>query len=135
MQKKLCVYLVDDDPDDQEFFVMATEWMDADIKLEIADSGIQAIERLQSDAEFKPDFIFIDMNMPCMNGLECLIKIKDIERLNDVALYMWSTFIDPALTQSCVSIGAAGFIKKVPNIPLLKEILWNIFYEQNTTCA
>lgn len=135
MQKNLCIYLIDDDPDDQEFFAMATEGIGTGLQLEVADSGKQAVERLKSDHAFKPNFIFIDMNMPCMNGIECLIQLKQIERLNKATLYLWSTSADPGLTQSCISIGAAGFIQKIPSIQLLKQLLWNIFYEQNTTCG
>lgn len=130
MQKEISVYLIDDDADDQQFFAMAVERIDAAIKLEVADTGVQAIERLNSDADFRPDFIFIDMNMPCMNGMECLTDLKKIERLDHTALYMWSTSTHPDITQKCISLGAAGFIKKVPSILSLKEILWNIFYEQ-----
>lgn len=134
MQKSLCVYLIDDDPDDQEFFALAIERMGTTIRPEFTDNGVLATERLKSDSAFTPDFIFIDMNMPCMNGLECLSEIKKIHRLSQVTLYMWSTSTDPSLTQKCISMGAAGFIKKVPSISLLKEILANIFYEQKITC-
>jgi CheY-like chemotaxis protein len=113
---------------------MAIERMGAPIRTEFVDNGPQALERLISDTEFHPDFIFIDFNMPCMNGLECLSEIKKIHRLNQVHIYMWSTSIDSSLSQNCISMGAADFIKKVSTIPSLKEILWNIFYERKITC-
>jgi len=77
-----CLF-IDDDADDQEFFCDAALSIDPHITCKFASNGVEAIEQLL-DESFLPDFIFIDMNMPKMNGKETLEEIRKMDRLNAV---------------------------------------------------
>lgn len=120
------IFLIDDDSDDQEIFHHALEKANGETTCVFADDGIQALEKLKTDLEFKPDFIFIDMNMPRMNGQQCLAEIKKIERLQHVPVYMYSTSVNPESLEENKRLGAEDFIVKPSNIHELVEILRNI---------
>jgi CheY-like chemotaxis protein len=119
--------IVDDDVDDQEIFKMAVQDVDANIECSCVNDGLQAIEKLESDHSFLPHCIFIDMNMPRMNGMQCLIAIKKIERLRSIPVYMCSTSSDVQMISQTKLNGAVDFIVKPSSVPALTEILANIY--------
>jgi CheY-like chemotaxis protein len=120
--KILNCFLIDDDPDDQEIFCMALGDMGKEINCIYASDGVDALKRL-NDPSFTPDYIFIDMNMPRMNGSQCLQEIKKIGRLKDVPVYMYSTSADPEAVAATKQMGAAGFIVKPTSVSELTKTL------------
>lgn len=82
-------YLIDDDPDDQEFFAMALEDVNPAIELHTADNGVEAIEKLSS--RFSPGVIFLDLNMPRIDGWECLQRIREMAHLKQTPVIIYST--------------------------------------------
>lgn len=133
MRKPFLVFLIDDDPEDQCFFFMAVERMENPVQCVFANNGLQAINKLTSEPGFAPDFIFIDINMPLMNGIECLTELRKIERLGHIPVYMYSTSNDQRMVDQCLSTGAIGVIQKVPSIISLKEILCQVFAGQKVS--
>jgi DNA-binding NtrC family response regulator len=115
--------LIDDDADDQEIFSMAMRDADSSVHCIFASDGVYGLDVLNSDPSFLPRCIFIDMNMPRMNGLQCLTEIKKIKRLNGTPIYMYSTSADPAMTEEAIKIGALDFIIKPSSIADLTLIL------------
>jgi CheY-like chemotaxis protein len=91
MQKHITCFLVDNDTDDQEIFKMALREIDSSISCIVADDGVTAIEQLRTNTAFIPSFIFLDMNMPLMNGKQCLKEIRKMPWLNAVPVYIYST--------------------------------------------
>jgi CheY-like chemotaxis protein len=122
---KQCLF-IDDDADDQDFFCGAAQNIDPSIECIFADDGVQAISKLESNQLLVPDFIFIDMNMPKMNGRECLSEIRKMQRLNDVAVYMYSTAAAPKVTEEMLQLGATDFLIKPSNINDLQQLLEKI---------
>ena len=104
--------LIDDDLDDQEIFCMAAKDVDENIECLCENGGIEALAKLTSDVSFVPDCIFIDVNMPRMNGRQCLIEIKKINRLAAVPIYMCSTSSDANVIADTKRLGAVDFIVK-----------------------
>ena len=119
------ILLIDDDIDDQEIFSLALERANDEVNCVFASDGTEALNKLTDDM-FAPDYIFIDMNMPRMNGQQCLKEIKKIERLRNVPVYMYSTSADPATVAENKNLGAADFIVKPANINALSNILAGI---------
>jgi CheY-like chemotaxis protein len=118
--KEPLVFLIEDDSDDQEFFTMAVENAFPTTKCVCAGTGVDALEKLRTDRSFIPDQIFVDINMPCMDGMEFLTEIKKIHGLSGVPVYMYSTSAEPGIVNSCIRLGAAGFIQKEISIPRLQ---------------
>jgi CheY-like chemotaxis protein len=116
-------FLIDDDVDDQEIFSMALQEFNDSIHCSFADDGVKALEKLKVDQSFLPSCIFIDINMPRMNGVECLEQIKKIIRLKSVPVCMFSTSADPSIVAKTRDLGAVDFIVKPASISALSTLL------------
>lgn len=115
-------FVIDDDQDDQEIFAMAVSEFSNSIHCYFADDGVKALDKLNR-GDFLPDCIFIDINMPRMNGIECLEQIKKISRLQSVPVCMFSTSADPEIVALSRALGANDFIVKPASISVLSELL------------
>ena len=120
-------FLIDDDEDDQEIFYLAVQDVDESIRCIFANDGVHALEKLHTDQLFTPNWIFIDMNMPRMNGLQCLKAIRTIDRLKHTPVFLYSTYVDPMVVAENKKLGATDFIRKPSSITELTRILSNIF--------
>lgn len=127
MDKKIICFLADDDKDDQEIFEIAINQSKKDVKLYTADDGYQALQKLKKDAGFIPDFIFLDLNMPRVNGLECLEQIKSLEHLRNTPAYIYTTSSAALHKEQALNLGASGFVTKPTHINDLTTILERIF--------
>ncbi len=109
------ILLIDDDKDEHDFFLEALSRVDGSVCIyaESTDKGLAIL------TDITPDFIFVDVNMPRSNGLECLRMIKKIKKLDAVPVFIYSTSVDEEIYTKAHLYGAAGCIKK----PLRTEIL------------
>ena len=108
------ILLADDDADDCMFFADSLAELNLSIKLVSVNDGETAMNWLNTTDKI-PDIIFLDMNMPCKNGGECLAEIKEIEHLKHVPIVIISTSLDENIIKSLHKGGALFFIKK-PNL-------------------
>ncbi len=122
----LC-YLIDDDLDDQEIFCMAIEDFDNSIKCDYASDGGLAIKKLKEELNYFPDVIFIDMNMPKINGLQCLIELKKNHRLDSVPVIIYSTSSDPKTIAETKKEGAFDFLIKPTSVSALTLMMEELF--------
>ena len=75
MRKKLeCILLIDDDDEDNFYHKIVIERMNITKRIEVAYNGLEALEFLQKESQIIPELIFLDINMPKMNGWEFLEK-------------------------------------------------------------
>ena len=89
----LIVY-ADDDADDREMFSDAIREIDPQISCMVFESGQSVLSYLNTTRTL-PDFIFIDINMPKMNGYECAKAIKSKPKLKNIRIIMYSTSFNP----------------------------------------
>ena len=118
--------IIDDDPDDQEIFLMCVNNISNHINCTPADSGVDAIAML-SATSYTPDFIFIDMNMPRMNGMDCLKALRNISRLGNTRIFMYSTTSAGTAQEQSRALGAEDFIIKPSSVAELQQKLSAIF--------
>jgi CheY-like chemotaxis protein len=123
---RLFWFVIDDDLDDQEIFTLAAKNVDPAIQCTFVNDGVLAIKRFSNDPAFTPGIIFIDVNMPRMNGIECLEKLRSIDRLNDIPIYMCSTSSDPTIITKVKDLGASDFIVKPSTIAEFAAVLAEI---------
>lgn len=116
MRTSPTIMLVEDDQDDQHFFLNALEQIRGFDLFGIAENGKEAIEKLRA-SPILPTMIFMDVNMPLMNGIECLRKIMGDPVMNDIQVIMLST--DTHHENLAQAIGAVGFIKKPTTVSAL----------------
>jgi len=99
-----CILLIDDNPADNEFHMIKIKKAQVCKHIKIAIDGPKALDYLiksgqegQSETYPKPDLIFLDINMPGMNGFEFL---EEYHKLDDklkskVVIVMLSTSLNP----------------------------------------
>jgi CheY-like chemotaxis protein len=126
MENSVTFFLIDDDDDDQMIFLTALEGISQTIDCKYANDGITALEKLNIDTSFIPDYIFLDLNMPRMNGKECLVEIRKIDRLKQVPTFIYSTSVDPRMVEEVKQFGATDVIIKPTSINALTNILKNL---------
>lgn len=125
-------FFIDDDLDDQEIFLLVLREISDDINCVFANDGISALAIIKANDSFIPDWIFIDVNMPRMNGMRCLAEIKKIKHLQHVPVYMYSTSAEKSVVEESKKIGATDFIKKYVDTNDLKEELLQIILSKNS---
>ncbi len=124
--KAFKILLVDDDADDQFFFMDALSSLKMDVDCTIANDGVEAIHQLQ-DVPPPPSMIFLDLNMPKMNGFECLQKIKKMDSCKDIPIVIFSTSSNPKDKERTQKLGAKRFFTKTSDYKEFKSQLGSIF--------
>lgn len=118
----ISILLVDDDRDDRDFF----EEVLGNLPISSQFSSIDS-EQL-TDYLFKntpPDIIFLDLNMPCKNGLECLKEIKDNKIHQSLPVIICSTSNNETINDELYKIGAHYYLQKT-DLSTLKRLLHSI---------
>ncbi|GGH61369.1 CheY-like chemotaxis protein [Filimonas zeae] len=104
-------FIVDDDEDDQEVFAAAMDKTGfRHYRCIFAGDGAEAMEKLSAD--FQPDFIFLDLNMPRLNGIQCLCEIRKQAHLQLVPVAIYTTSADDSSKTQAFELGANAFIAK-----------------------
>jgi CheY-like chemotaxis protein len=120
------LYLVDDDIDDQEIFMSAVNEIDSSIKCVSIDNCEEAIEKLKTDKYNLPDIIFLDLNMPRLNGRQCLAELRKLAHLKDVPVVIYSTSSLKKDIEETKSLGANMFLTKPSKFDELCNALTNL---------
>ena len=102
---------IDDDVDDRELFASAVHEISTTAKCVSFSHAHKALTALEL-RESIPDYIFLDLNMPLMNGEEFLTAIKSNLNLNGIPVVIFSTSSHPATIQKMIEMGAEAFITK-----------------------
>jgi CheY-like chemotaxis protein len=120
--------LADDDPDDVDLFGSALKDIHESIAFHYALNGKDLIEKLQGDHGTPPQVIFLDVNMPEMNGWDCLANLKNDEKLKDIPVVMYSTSSAKRDARNAIELGAVCFYEKPSNYNQLKDFLKFLVY-------
>jgi len=105
------VILADDDIDDIDIFKEAISSIDGNIKLEIVKNGRELMSLL---SHMLPDLLFLDLEMPQKNGLECLVEIRGDKKLKDIPTVVFSSTTRPSNIQTAYEMGGHLFLVKSP---------------------
>ncbi len=116
--------LADDDEDDCDFFREALGETTIKADLLTVHDGVQLMNFLENN-ELKnfPDVIFLDLNMPRKNGIECLTEIKENERLKGLPIIIFSTSLDSEIVNNLYQKGASYYIRKPGEFSKLKTVI------------
>ena len=120
--------LIDDDPDDQLFFQDAVHTVRPDLQCELASSCAEAFKQLE---ESPPDLIFVDLNMPVMNGFDCLTYLKKKTELRDIPVIILSTSKNPNDVNRTRLLGASRFMTKPDDFHVLCKKLNGIIQKDS----
>lgn len=115
------ILIVDDETDVEILFrqKFRKEIKSGSITLDFAFSGQQALDFLEKDNPPQVVYVFSDINMPGMTGLELLKKIK--ERFPQIYVSMISAYGDTENYEKAIGSGAKEFFTKPIDFEFLKK--------------
>lgn len=128
MKREKTILLIDDDNDELDIFNLA---LNEEQIAYICSYARNAKEALKALSMFVPDFIFLDTNMPGMNGIDCLEEIKKIKTVEEVPVIMYSTYMDDIVCKKAMKLGATACIQKPDEILRLRKILKRIIIKRS----
>jgi CheY-like chemotaxis protein len=118
------VLLAEDDVDDVLIFRLALNKIPIVISLRHAKDGDTLFELLSQRI---PDIIFLDINMPCKDGVSCIGEIRRHSEYNNIPVIMYTSHRGARHIDECYSNGANFYILKGSTIAELAEKLKKIF--------
>lgn len=119
----LHILLADDDENDRLLFIEAFSELKINTIVHTVNSGTELIKRLNMQDIRLPDVLFLDLNMPGKNGIECLKEIKSNENLQNISIAIYSTSDNEKDIDETFHNGANVYITKPNNFKMLKQVL------------
>ena len=107
----MVIFYADDDPVDLVFFTRALKRIDPTITCITASDGVEALDKLFSQTN-KPDAIFIDLYMPRLDGIECVIAIKRNKDFKRIPIIVISNAINKKEVDQFNRLGVYYFLSK-----------------------
>lgn len=117
------IYLVDDDQEDRMLFREALGEIDALVIVRDFDNGVSLIANLLKPEYALPDAIFLDLNMPLMNGEECVEDIRNESHFSQIPIIIYSTYVDDQAMDRLQRKGANGYLIKPDSFENLKKLI------------
>jgi CheY-like chemotaxis protein len=118
--------LVDDDADDGALFGEALNEIAPQAAYLTTENGRKLFELLTHASDFRPDLIFLDINMPIMNGWESLAALKQDVRFANIPVIMYSTSSAKRDVDKAYELGAQLFVTKPESFTELRQFLQNV---------
>jgi CheY-like chemotaxis protein len=106
------ILIVEDDEDDRDLLCSAINEIDTSIRCILARNGQEALLGLRLKEFPRPNLIFLDLNMPRINGFQCLKELKKDRALQDIPVVIYSTSDVNEYRVECEQLGAVHFITK-----------------------
>ena len=125
---------MDDDSDDRDFFCEALHEIDPTIECKFAKNGQEALDLLNQAKKKLPDYIFLDLNMPRLGGVQCLKAIKNNNHLSNIPVIIFSTTKQDQEAEETRQLGAVLFLTKPPTYTELVKRL-SLVLSQSTQSA
>ncbi len=120
------ILLADDDEDDRFFFSEALSELQSDITYKEVMDGAELMDYLKENSHAVPELLFLDMNMPCKSGSECLSEIRSENKFRDLVIIIYSTSSEMEEVKRAYSLGADLYLQKPSRFETLKSLLSEI---------
>ncbi len=117
------ILLADDDRVDAKAFLRTLGTLGSGCEVTVARDGVEAWELLTDTARTPPALIVLDINMPRMDGLELLHRIREEPALHDTPVFVLTTSDDESDRYRAMQLSIAGYIVKGGLGPGLKRAL------------
>jgi DNA-binding response OmpR family regulator len=120
---------IDDDPDDLQSFSEALQQIDPGHELILLEDCLKLTKQIDQNMVF--DLIILDINLPIINGIECLSKLKDNEKTKHIPIVMLSGSENEPQISNVYELGAHYHIVKpyahinlVASLKIILNINW-----------
>ena len=119
----LHILLAEDDDDDRLFFKDAIEEIKVKTVVSMVNDGVELMDFLLNPNVHLPHLVFLDLNMPRKNGMQCLKEIRSNHKLKELSIAVYSTSaLEKDIEETFIN-GANIYIKKPNDFEVLKNIL------------
>jgi CheY-like chemotaxis protein len=120
----MCMYthivLVEDDPDDRDFFLEELWNVNPRISCKWTESGFTALQLLEKLPP-RTTLIFLDLNMPLMSGMEFLKLMREQERFRNMPVVVLTTSKEHQVP--CKKSGANLYVTKPDSVDRFHYVL------------
>jgi CheY-like chemotaxis protein len=124
LKSSIRILLADDDEDDRLFFKEAFDEIKIKTKVEMVNDGMELMEYLSTlNSDELPHILFLDLNMPRKSGIDCLLEIKQMDQMKEMAIAIYSTSASEEDIEETFVMGANVYIKKPSSFHTLVKIL------------
>jgi CheY-like chemotaxis protein len=103
------VLIAEDDDEDFFIFSFAVNETKVAVALDRAENGDVLMKKLRNKI---PDLLFLDIQMPCKDGRQCIREIRADKRYDDMPVIVYSSFDDMHNIDHCFREGANLYIVK-----------------------
>jgi CheY-like chemotaxis protein len=121
-KKNINVLLADDDEDDRDFFKEVINEVAPKVKINTVKNGSALMDFITEPGAQLPDIIFLDLNMPCKGGKECLREIKRNDKFRHIPIIIYSTSSHVKDIENAYNDGADLYVTKPNTCNELKKI-------------
>lgn len=125
MNTSITLLLADDDVDDYAFFCMSLYPKYPGINIHRVENGVKLNSMLPL---ITPDVVFIDLNMPIQNGVECIRSIRQKEEYRNLFIIVYSASGGIKDIDKCYQAGANLYMKKPFTFPELDLAFNTLFH-------
>ncbi len=122
-KEPLYILLAEDDESDRLIFKEAFAELKINTIVHTVNDGVQLMKWLNKESNRLPHLIFLDLNMPRKNGMECLKEIRSNKKLKDVFVAIYSTSDNEKDMEETFLNGANVYITKPGSFNKLKNVL------------
>lgn len=118
------ILLADDDEADRLLFKEAFDELDVGVSVDTVNGGMELMNLLRSaKSENLPNILFLDINMPKKNGIECLKELRSDKKFKEVSVVIYSTSSSEVDLEETFLNGANVYIHKPNDFHQLKKVL------------
>lgn len=114
--------MIDDDREDIEIFTSFLEAFDKTIELVTASHGQEGLEKIRHGA-IRPDYIFLDLNMPRYDGFYFLKELRNLPERTNIPVIIFTTSSHPKDVERSRKLGASHFVTKPTDYSSMKDII------------
>jgi CheY-like chemotaxis protein len=118
------VILAEDDQDDVLIFKLALNSLPIAVELRHADDGEKLFILLK---QLIPDILFLDINLPCKDGIACIVEIRRNKEYNEVPVIMYTSYKSKEYINDSFENGANFYLIKANSVEKIAEKLRVIF--------
>lgn len=118
------ILLAEDDSDDLLIFETALKELDLSYMLRHADNGEVLFVLLK---ERIPYILFLDIHMPCKDGVACIQEIRKNREYDKLPVVMYTSNLSDKIVDECFRNGANLYMTKTDTFGALTEKIKKVF--------
>lgn len=118
--------MAEDDKDDFLLLKEAIEEVLPKFNIDHSRDGYEFLQKINDDLE--ADLIFLDLNMPKRNGIDCLIEIRQKKKLHSTPVIIYSTSSNFEDIDACYKNGCSLYLVKPDSYKDLVTQIRKIFF-------